>query len=113
MIDVIKDDCLYLQYIIIVEGICDGWFEYMVWCDEQLVFVFGMEMCDDDDVIQLYMLGIIGLFKGVMLINVNYKLFMDQVGMLEWVSYLVGDNVMNVMFLFYVVGVNVGIFVIV
>jgi acyl-CoA synthetase (AMP-forming)/AMP-acid ligase II len=61
-----------------------------------------------DDVLQLYTSGTTGRPKGVVLVNSNYRRFLEIATEIEGFAYGEGETVMIVMPLFHVAGANVG-----
>ena len=102
-------NCPDLKTIIAVEGEHPEWRSYEQWRGSQSA-VDAMRPVDPDaDVIQLYTSGTTGLPKGVQLTDANYTAFFGQATDLGWAQYGLGETVMNVMPLFHVAGVNVGL----
>ncbi|MFZ4071103.1 MAG: long-chain-fatty-acid--CoA ligase [Caulobacterales bacterium] len=86
-----------------------GWDDYAAWRDAGLAHDPNLVELPSDDVIQLYTSGTTGLPKGVQLTNANYAAFMACAKHVEGFSYQPGESVMNLMPLFHVAGVNVGL----
>ncbi|MEM9738931.1 MAG: long-chain-fatty-acid--CoA ligase [Pseudomonadota bacterium] len=105
----IMNDCPDLRMIVSLDQEWGAWPAYTTWRGAQNATDPKLAIEPEDDVLQLYTSGTTGLPKGVQLTDANYMALFVQAAELEWASYLPGEVVMNIMPLFHVGGVNVGL----